>query len=871
MIVYKIKYSVSSITMSRLLMGSAVSVLAAVGLVAGASLPHRPGLPIVAIAGVVLMVATGLLLPTFAGRVWSEVSPRVWWPGDESEADDHGSVPLVAATGVLLTLYAVVAPLLVVKFRFQPSRDKNNLLLKMVSLSCVVVGCAISLLAGLSWFGRVPVWPFAGYVTAVDPSTTGEGRRRVLRWSPGSWTARPAASCAAEKDVVATPHPVSDRLVCGLTTSTGLTETGAGIMVTMGLVLGVAIPMLLGADLRMLPSSSLESVTSRLRTMPRAAAAGCVVGGLLVSGAAVAGAVAERKNWDRSVGIGLLGAVFAGPLLYYGGASGVRFTRRSDWGVALLLAAGALVVGAAAGGGTYALLAAPRIPAASQMTRPRCTTDADCVAGICSDGVCSPIISTDGQQKCGAIATPCSTDLECTERCGTAVEWECSGVTALHTASDGDPGKLRGSSFCLPKKPINRCVEPAETGSDSSVVAIPGSYRWDGWKGVNIQGWSCACVHDRTYPPGADGRCEREPRLCAHGIWKYPCANVRRDPDTGDFTCDDADVATFDYTKDPERYGLCDCANVPCSDASDCAPGAHCGPDGVCVGQMRVRDARLGVPVCAAQQDHCAASPRLGPLTWDASSRHLVAGTMLGHLGAIVGAGDTVRVLRRSDGREISRGVSVLRVGPNYESNWIQIDDATLDDAASYDVEVESRFQYGDRAPYVAGSCVCPSKCRSGGTTGCVCPTLRAAYCEYDDDSATNSYRGTCRSGSGEKRTCDRNSDCDGMPAFFDPIIAPPAGKPLPVEDSTENKKPPPPASCASLSLEVCAATPGCAVQVPQPTPSYAAPIDCLVGTLEQQQQCASDSGLSLEDCQRDLASCYTRATSRHQPRCTDQ
>lgn len=858
----------------RLATGAAVALVAALGVVAGALLPHRSDLPIVGVAGVMLMVATGLVLPTCVGRLWPEVSPRVWWPGDETEAEDRASVPLAATTGVLLTLYAVVAPLLVVKFRFRPSQSRVPP--KVVSLGCVVVGAAASALAGLSWFGRVPVWPFAGYVTAVDP-TSGERRRRMLRWSPGAWTARLADTCSGDDEdagVVATPHPVSDHLVCGLTSSSGITETGVGIMLTMGLIVGVAIPALIGADLRMVPS--VDALTTRLRTMPRSVAAACVSAGLVLSGAAVAGSVGVARNRiDRSVGVALLGVVLAGPLVYYGGASGARFTGRSQWVVALLLAAGSLVVGAAAGLGTYALLAAPRIPADSKVVRPRCSSDADCVAGICSDGVCAPIISTDGQQKCGAVATPCGTDMECVERCGTAVEWECSSVNALHTASDGDPSKLRGSSFCLPKKPINRCVEPAETGSDGSVVAIPGSYRWDGWKGVNIQGWSCACVHDRTYPPGTDGRCEREPRLCAHGVWKYPCARVRRDPDSGDFVCDDADVdvATFDYTKDPERYGVCDCANVPCSDASDCAPGAHCGSGGVCVGQVRVRDPRLGVPVCAALSDHCAASDPIGPLTWEAASSHLVASDMLGHLGDIVSAGDTVRVLRRSDGREISRGVSVAEVGPDYRSNWIRIDAAaTLDDGGSYDVEVESNFRYADRAPYVAGSCVCPSKCRSGGTTGCVCPTLRAAYCEYDP-SRNTSPRGTCRSGSSEQRPCDRNRDCAGMPAFFDPIIGPPAGKPLPVEKSTEEQEisPPPPASCASLSLEVCPHTPGCAVETPQPTPSYAAPIDCLAGTSDQQLQCATDSGLSIEQCQRDLETCYTRATRRHRPRCVDQ
>lgn len=853
----------------RLATGAAVALVAALGLVAGALLPRRSELSIVGVAGVMLMVTTGLLLPTCVGRLWPEVSPRVWWPGGETEAEDRESVPLAATTGILLVIYAVVAPLLVFKFRFRPKQG-SHVALRVVSLSCIVVGITAFVLASLSWFGRVPVWPFAGYVTAVDP-TSGERRHRMLRWSPGNWTARPAAACPDGGDVVATAHPVSDHMVCGLTASSGITETSAGIMLTMGLVVGVAIPALVGADLRVV--ASVAPLTRRLRTMPRSVAAACVSAGLVLSGVTVAGSVVVARNRiDRSVGVALLGLVLAGPLLYYGGASGVRFTDRSQWVVALLLVAGSLAVGAAAGVGSYALLAAPRLAADSRVMRPRCSSDADCVAGICSDGVCAPIISTDGQQKCGAVATPCGTDLECVERCGTAVEWECSSVNALHTASDGDPSKLRGSSFCLPKKPINRCVEPAETGSDGSVVAIPGSYRWDGWKGVNIQGWSCACVHDRTYPPGTDGRCEREPRLCAHGVWKYPCARVRQDPDTGDFVCDEADVATFDYTKDPERYGVCDCANVPCSAASDCAPGAQCGPDGVCVGQVRVRDARLGVPVCAALSNHCAASDPIGPLTWEAASSRLVASDMLGHLGAIVGAGDTVRVLRRSDGSEIARGIPVEAVGPDYASNWIRLTFSALDDGASYDVEVESNFQYADRPPYVVGSCVCPSKCRSGGTTGCVCPTQRAAYCEYDPTRST-SPRGTCRSGSSEQRPCDRNRDCDGMPSFFDPIIGPPAGKPLPVEKSTEEPTSPPPpvASCASLSLEACAHAPGCAVETPRPTPSYADPIDCLAGTTDQQLQCATDSGLSLDQCQRDLETCYALATSRHKPRCVDK
>ena len=81
--------------------------------------------------------------------------------------------------------------------------------------------------------------------------------------------------------------------------------------------------------------------------------------------------------------------------------------------------------------------------------------------------------------------------------------------------------------YCLPEKPVNACSETTHAPNKQ----IPGVLMWQGWGGVDAQGWMCTCEFPDYYPAGNNGACVLSSEVCAHGKWKFPC-----DPRTGN--CD---------------------------------------------------------------------------------------------------------------------------------------------------------------------------------------------------------------------------------------------------------------------------------------------------------------------------------------------
>lgn len=846
--------------------------------------PHVTGIAV----GMTILVVAGALLPCLAARTWRDVAgvPQLWWPRKTTtdDDDDIDDVPTATATAVALFLFVFVGPVILGTVGWRSSSAaavRTPTWRRAVATACVVVGIGVGLGGLAAVASPVPPWPFAGAV-AADP------RRPMRRWTPTTWG--PRTSVDGDDDLVVASHPVTGRPVAAVARSSGWPATAAAVAAVLGIVVvGVAAPVMTVAGTRATPVGHVVPWTR----LPRPAAVAALVAGVGAAGAGgFLGVRAGRTHrWDQVAGASLLGGGVGLQLLVCGALSMITLTSSSASAVAttmktttaavrrlppsmvlaLVLALGGLGAAGAAGLASYVGFAAPPLRGGSKAAAEanRCASDADCPAGICGDsGVCRAVPSQleSGGGGCGATVTPCTTDDQCAARCGAAVEWECARTADVATGADGDASKLGDMSACLPKRPVDRCMDPpAVDGATSTVTAIPGTYRWDGWKGVNVQGWTCACAHDRSYPAGADGRCEKEPRLCAHGLWRYPCERVSVDPATGKLACAAADPVTFDYTRDPERAGLCDCDARPCTSADDCAPGARCDPTTkTCAGQVRTRDPRTGLPVCVAAPPtgggpcgDAAAAP-VGPFRWDGA--RLVADPSVGRLDALLGVGDVVSIWpwpARQASAPLLRRSRVTAVGTSYADNHVTVADpiprtGAAPSATSFAVQPESTFRPdATRPPYTSGSCVCPARCRSGGAAqDCVCPRPRLPFCDRD--------AGQCRSGSDEVRSCDRDADCSGMPSFFDPLPAPP--------------QPPPAPDCRALTdLTVCAATDGCAVEAPTPTALYTTAYDCASKTTRAGMQCAQDAGMDPDACALQSATCFQRAMASHAQRCVSK
>lgn len=207
-----------------------------------------------------------------------------------------------------------------------------------------------------------------------------------------------------------------------------------------------------------------------------------------------------------------------------------------------------------------------------------------------------PSFTTAASGKCSAEPVAC--DLANPTSCSA-----CGAAYVCTTVGPNDTNYDIQGAYCLPTKPVSACTAPALDPS----ARMQGQYRWTGWGGVDVQGWSCACPYPRLYPMDTtagsltEGACKRSSDLCRGGVWQFPC---RRDP-ADPTKCEElteAESAAL-VGADPLQYGMCDCDNVPCVAGDECVSGV-CGEQGVCVGQRVGLNSRTGLPACVP--DTCA-------------------------------------------------------------------------------------------------------------------------------------------------------------------------------------------------------------------------------------------------------------------------
>lgn len=291
-----------------------------------------------------------------------------------------------------------------------------------------------------------------------------------------------------------------------------------------------------------------------------------------------------------------------------------------------------------------------------------CSSDGDCLnggdcsvqtnkcqcAGSWTGDQCSiyaPVASQENiSQQCSRVAVPCYDDSDCE---GCTATTDTAYVCETLEADENTFGE--SGTFCLPAKPDNQCADapcdPAEQES-GSCDTMPGQYYWTGWQDVNTMAWNCNCEFTNLYPQNhSTGRCTKSSELCRYGEWQYPCVP---DPDNAD-ACVEPNVSQVGAN--PLSNGRCTCANVACTNDTDClsscllcegrdcssdvdclqwcSDGASCdsvtktctgtarsGVYGQCLGQKTSLNTN-GTPTCTL--DNCYISCRQQPCTTDSN------------------------------------------------------------------------------------------------------------------------------------------------------------------------------------------------------------------------------------------------------------
>jgi hypothetical protein len=218
--------------------------------------------------------------------------------------------------------------------------------------------------------------------------------------------------------------------------------------------------------------------------------------------------------------------------------------------------------------------------------------------------------------------------------------------------------------------------------------------------------WTCACEYSKYYPMNMNtGQCDQNAALCQGGRWQFPCV-----PD-GLGGCKPPSVN--DVKSDPQVNGRCFCQDVKCMNNSDCVTkcqmctGMQCEQDsdcqgyvncgltatcntttgtcvgppqstgGVCANQRPTLDSSLGIPTCTT--DLCVV-----------------------HCGEQSCVQDTDCALACRPGATCNKDVGKCvgkELMPAQQGRWI----------------VEDTI-----APYVYGTCHCPTGCVNTGLT-CHC------------------------------------------------------------------------------------------------------------------------------------------------------
>ena len=197
---------------------------------------------------------------------------------------------------------------------------------------------------------------------------------------------------------------------------------------------------------------------------------------------------------------------------------------------------------------------------------------------------------------CAATEVKCNTDQDCAVQCASSVP-SGNSLSEQYVNIDRteytcqDIGGGGGDKFCLPPKPEAKCANGD----------VPGVLRWQGWGGVDTQGWSCACEFPDFYPPRTgDGACMASPQLCVGGHWKFPCDE--------DGKCgDELDEATRTALlgSSPFFNGKCVCDQTTCTRNDECVSSSCV--NGKCVGQRPGVDPLTGLPTCVV--DTCVNDP----------------------------------------------------------------------------------------------------------------------------------------------------------------------------------------------------------------------------------------------------------------------
>lgn len=239
-----------------------------------------------------------------------------------------------------------------------------------------------------------------------------------------------------------------------------------------------------------------------------------------------------------------------------------------------------------------------------------CTTDADCANGgtcgtdeqcVCADGwtgdTCTvlkvkPLSMTLSNSSCFQNPQPCKEDIDCSTACAPAISGDTTEDSYVNTSRTSftcqkisaaqNPQKLDGM-YCLPEKPVNACSETTHAPNKQ----IPGVLMWQGWGGVDAQGWMCTCEFPDYYPAGNNGACVLSSEVCAHGKWKFPC-----DPRTGN--CDNASGNASVHSS-PLFNGKCVCDDTDCTSDLQCL--VKC-VKGKCAGQRTALDPITKLPTC---------------------------------------------------------------------------------------------------------------------------------------------------------------------------------------------------------------------------------------------------------------------------------
>ena len=319
------------------------------------------------------------------------------------------------------------------------------------------------------------------------------------------------------------------------------------------------------------------------------------------------------------------------------------------WIVALLLPALVLTV-------ALVFLSRPKPPP------PSCADPATC--GAESQSV-TPVLS-ESTLACGRAPITCNLNTpETCHACGE--QWTCQSVEA----NDTDFG-VEGS-FCLPQKPTTACTQLPTDSNER----MQGVWRWQGWAGVNVQKWECACPYPSAYPMdmsagSSSGACKKSSQLCRGGTWTYPCQRTVACSDPSNPSTCALDVHTCEALTPDERdallgadvlqYGLCACED----------------------GHRLAMAPTTGLPVCV--KDTCGVTPSCDGVA-----------TCPGGASCVNG-----RCARATSSCTIDKDCGA---GGRCESNgtctW-------------------GHWKTLPVAPYVFGECECPERCESVGSL-CVC------------------------------------------------------------------------------------------------------------------------------------------------------